>query len=775
MIDYLEPKERAYENRFKKGNDMTNNNSEFKRSDVRSPAVNNSSGKSSIQTFDQQEQEEFDQSDSIDISMPRAHVRSKIYPGPYSILSNLQDLNGSWYIQFALAPDPSKGIVLLLHEIRGPMRIEAGPNVLLISGDIYVAPIISKPKLPDNYKPKANWCPHMPFKEYKWYFRSKGVKFDNGSLDFAFVRHLWDATKKKFTNSDSGWMKLQSFTAHFPKRTIVQMTGEAMIGGYIYNVTANKTSDFYRECRLEVDVMKNRNLVSSATSCDGLETFNIAGVYQEAGWDVNVVVSDINIPEDNLLTRADLAALMSKYRAISTIGHTWHVWLLVGSKDDNNPYDSSLGWIWDTKNPPYREGVVIFYDGTFTTDKTKWYYPKILSSIRGKKLGQVPLAFIRTLVHEVAHAFNLYHPKHDVHSVPTGTTIMNQTGDLFSQATTTNLFPCNAELEFNGHNRTSLIHSPDPQVAPGWMGFGWGHGSLFSGVSEPTDATGLGHNMSEANWARLTVNVPSEIFHGEIIIVTFTLANVGKIPQWVQTTLNLSEGYLRVRVTDPKGETVDIGDVFHIDGIPHMKELQPQESISKQAQILYTNKGYVFDQLGRYKVEVEFDLGGVNGTVARSAPVEITVRPPFSKEELNLSRLMMDETIGLSLSIGDIGTDPNVRERYETIMERFIFSNTGAACALVLTNSLLRDLQDILTGELLRRADEDAAVRALELTVRERTATELMTLATAVISPTDRTAPLLKLIQTQLQEAPPNRYEPEDIELALRILEDHLA
>jgi hypothetical protein len=98
---------------------------------------------------------------------------------------------------------------------------------------------------------------------------------------------------------------------------------------------------------------------------------------------------------------------------------------------------------------------------------------------------------LRTLVHEAGRAFNLFHPKHDVHNVPIGTTIMNQTGDAMGFATDANPYPGNITFGFDDHNRTSLIHSPDPQVAPGWKRFGWGHGSLSRGIAEPVDAAGF--------------------------------------------------------------------------------------------------------------------------------------------------------------------------------------------------------------------------------------------------------------------------------------------
>ena len=58
-------------------------------------------------------------------------------------------------------------------------------------------------------------------------------------------------------------------------------------------------------------------------------------------------------------------------------------------------------------------------------------------------------------------------PKHDVHQPPIGTEIMNQTGDVIGFASSANTYPGNASFVFADHDRTSLIHAPDPQVRPG--------------------------------------------------------------------------------------------------------------------------------------------------------------------------------------------------------------------------------------------------------------------------------------------------------------------
>jgi hypothetical protein len=197
--------------------------------------------------------------------------------------------------------------------------------------------------------------------------------------------------------------------------------------------------------------------------------------------DFVATINEIDVPEDTELTTTELHNLLAGHQAPATPGdQAWRLWLLVGSRMQ----EDFFGIMFD-EIAPHRQGAAGFHDPELPDSSV------IEAGARGQALGNVPLAFLRTLVHEAGHAFNLFHPKADVHNVAIGTTIMNQTGDVISFATAANPYPCTATLGFEDHNLTSLIHSPDPQVKPGWKEFGWGHGSLFGGVPAPTDVAGL--------------------------------------------------------------------------------------------------------------------------------------------------------------------------------------------------------------------------------------------------------------------------------------------
>lgn len=682
---------------------------------------------------------------------------------------SLQDLNGSWYIQIQRKPPAP-----VSPWVRGPMRIEVLEDNLRISGDIYVKATVFPPVdhgqqgIPISMKEDAlvikdHWYPQLKPIEYRWYFRSTSDAYTaGGQLRFEFTRHLWNTITEEFTGTDAGWMKMKCKASPvvFPKRRKLTLKGEAMIGGVRYNVIAIKTSPYYRGCLVEGDIMINRNWPVTATSCDGTETFDFTGVYRAAGMDFQHFISDLSVPEDPVLTTVELETLLATHRSVPS-KHIWRLWLFAGSR-----MDGTLGLMFDD-TPPYREGAVGFYDPTLSSD------PIISPSAQGKKLGEVPLAFLRTLIHEAGHAFNLFHPKHDVHGIPKGTTLMNQTGDVMGFATTSNPFPCNATFAFNNHEHTSLVHSPDPQVAPGRKQFGWGHGTLFAGVPEPVDETGLHSNIPLAEELQLEIKLPHEIFRGEFIVAEVTVTNVGDTIQAVPTALNLSEGYLRIAMVDPLGKANDVRDITVICSIPQFKQLNPGESVSGQIQLFYTNDWYTFEQIGRYTIQGELDVGETLDKVIRSPAVDIFVRLPTSDRDRTLAGITIDIGVGRSFALGDFGADTKTEEKLRQAMNQFGDTVTGAACAMVLANSYARDFRNIRANRIERRKDEQKANRALEIALSHLDALNAGRLAIAIVAPRETAAPLPKKVQSMLEKTGKKKYKKEDLEKAHNILSEN--
>ncbi len=679
-----------------------------------------------------------------------AGVENLFQPGLLTRNCSLGDLNGSWFLQLTRQGPHS------LVQIRGPMRIEARAPVLRISGDIYVAPLIGpanravpvaavevlQPFVSNALIFRRNWYPQLPQRHYSWYFRSTGVSYSAGRLRFKFVRHIWDRVTSEFVSEDRGQMefncRLSSVIDHalLPQRTI-EMRGTVKLGGVTYDAVATKTSPYYRGCAIEVDVMTNRSFPLSATAAGGA-VVSFQSIYRTAGWDCGVSVDQTSLAEDAQLTTTELHAALAANRRPATSPDAWRLWLMVGSA-----MGSTFGLMFDDA-APHREGAVGFFDPTLSND------PVIAADARGKKLGEVAAAFLRTLVHEAGHAFNLYHPKHDVHTVPTGTTIMNQTGDVIGFATTTNTYPGIISFTFDDHNRTSLIHSPDPQVSPGWKPFGWGHGDLSGGVAEPVDALGLMRDAEPAADLALELSVPDTLFRGEFVSASFTLTNRGDAPRVVTAALNLSQGDLRLLLTPPNGNVYDVRDSIIVCGDRPLTVLQPGESLTGNGQIFFTNQGFTFRQTGRFIVSAELNVGDGSGEVVRSEAVTVVVRAPITPEEEEIARLSMTPAVGGAFARGDFGVSDEARENLVRLADAHLDGDTGIAAALVLANSSGSAVRDLQSGDCLRERDAKAAEAYFGRAAEAATAPGsrgLVWLATAVAAPTEAGAPVLDLAE----------------------------
>jgi hypothetical protein len=661
-------------------------------------------------------------------------------------------LDGSWFLEIL------GGISLF--QTRGALRIEASGTQLRASGDMYTSEPVIGPIGPIRTAPthladvelklppaalviRRNWYPNFPQREYSWYFRSTGVSYLSGVLLITFTRHLWNRQQQQFVSTDQGWLRLtcrQSVVKlpTFPQPTM-QLTGTAMIGGQQRQIRATKTSPYYRGCVVEVDVMTNRNWVTSAATPGGTVTFT--GVYRSHGLDFRAVVNDTNVPEDANLTVAELHALMDTHRSLQA-PPKWHLWLFVGSRLGTS---GTLGLMFD-QTAPHREGAVGFADPQLGSSSI------LEPSAQNQPLGNVPAAFLRTLIHEAGHAFNLFHPKHDVHSVPIGTTIMNQTGDVMGFATTTNRYPGNATFAFNDHNATSLVHSPDPQVAPGWRDFGWGHGSVSAGLPVPTDVAGLAVDP-EAEDLRLELSVPDLVVRGEIVIAEVTVTNTGDAPRWVTSRLNLTEDDLWIQVEDPSGTLAPVRDIVLACSLPRLVELEPGGSISASFQLFYTNEGFTFDQPGLYQLTAELDIGDGSQQVVRSEPVRLEVQLPVDEEPRRLAELTMDEAIGRSVALGDFGPDEDAAATLATVAEEYPETDTGAVLGLVLANGFGRDTLDLTSGDVATPARARDARGLVDQLLEHRTQEELERLAGVAVSALEPDAPVVEELRRRADDS----------------------
>jgi hypothetical protein len=158
----------------------------------------------------------------------------------------------------------------------------------------------------------------------------------------------------------------------------------------------------------------------------------------------------------------------------------------------------------------------------------------------------------------------------------------------------------------------------------------------------------------------------------------------------------------------------------------------------------------------------------------RSEVVEVYVRAPASDALRDMAALVMDPAVGLAFALGDFGANTDTQDRLTTVMNRHGDTETGAAAALVLANSLARDFRDLRTGQTLREADRAASAQALDVAVKGRAATTLAKYATAIVAPRELGAPLISAVQKRLAKPGRGRRNKGDLEQAKAVITNFL-
>ena len=403
---------------------------------------------------------------------------------PESFLS-MEALDGGWYLQLQPEDDDSD------KRLCGPLRIQRASDGaaerfgdFLISADLYRydgdASGFPEPITQYQLYIDPNWYPQLPWAGYFGHLKCKennSVSYDSGKLSFDADHHSWDrnwfpdVSAPQQSHFDISCSQQLVRHDNLPQDTL-RLTGEASIGANHYRLIATKTSPFCRGCRVEVDEMQDRRWIPDAYRHGGAKE-SFTGVFRKTGFDIYLSPGNMDIPEAVELSRAQLNELLEKKKRLGfeCDERSWRLWMLVASRLDEIPAVTNEPWfgvMFDSmpSDDFWREGVAVFSDPPVLLDTE----PKpVVDGLKGKRLGDLDVAFLRTALHEAGHAFGLIHPVDD-HRLGKieGRTIMNGTGDVKSKATKKMPFPRNIEFAFDPQNALLLIHSPDPKVAPGW-------------------------------------------------------------------------------------------------------------------------------------------------------------------------------------------------------------------------------------------------------------------------------------------------------------------
>lgn len=388
---------------------------------------------------------------SDDSFQPHVFRRESSFPFPPGFLPE-----GCYFIRLM----PTSPYTPPRFQYEGTIRVQRFGDTTIASGDLYNKDVcVSFPIKNDG---TAN-VPVFPRKDYAYYLSVTGIEGEQETGNI-----LLELEPHYFNQFNQTWSKRVPLKAvlkfstepgniHYWRGEILTHSG--IVLGYMIFVFV---SPFLRQAIIEID------RVATAPLPIDRKKDRWRSVFKKACWDVVVEISDDDVEETDgiIWSHEKLHEKMLKYRQSADLDTQWRYHLLVVGKlsggDFGAMYDNTVNGI--NGNP--REGAAISYLESFPDDLC-W------GKCRGKPFGKFLDPYIRTAIHEIGHAMNLYHP--DNHNE---NHIMQKTLHVARNADPQKQFPDNIEWSFSSQDVHLLCHLPDIVLRPGGVWFGTDHRRL---------------------------------------------------------------------------------------------------------------------------------------------------------------------------------------------------------------------------------------------------------------------------------------------------------
>jgi hypothetical protein len=401
--------------------------------------------------------------------------------------------------------------------------------------------------------------------------------------------------------------------------------------------TMGWVSKFFRRTTLEIDVLMG----AVAPAAVGGEDFR--SVFAKAGWDLNVIQDQTNIPVPTGVTAnacwssADLHALMTTVRSPATnLDAEWRMHLVVVPA----AMGCGRGVMYDTIGVP-REGVASFSDDGYPTSQSSNF-----GTAANQEQRDVPRAFLRSACHEVGHGFNQIHQEQEAGADNSIMTTTPSVADVLGGPTTgaAGVFPDDINLAFNEHVRHHLVHFPDPVVRPGGMTFGTGHSSSVPEADR--------YYFEPDELALELAATESRIELGEPLALRWTLTNASRQPLPVPSDIGIEAQHAFITVTDPRGRAKLMPSfVIRTDNVG-IRMLEPDEHLEAQTRVYWSPRGFAFEEPGKYSVEVRMVWTAHGTPFGVRASTDVWVNYPRADEDNEAAAALLHPDVGKYVALG---------------------------------------------------------------------------------------------------------------------------
>ncbi|OEJ23451.1 hypothetical protein AR457_01960 [Streptomyces agglomeratus] len=365
-------------------------------------------------------------------------------------------------------------------------------------------------------------------------------------------------------------------------------------------------------------------------------TLTVPKAFAEAGIEMQVAGAPNIVPfqeagPDAKWDESELHNAMVNHFSLWKDAPLWRVWTLVATAF----VDSRVrGIMFDGAGAFQRQGCAVFHDKIKGTDPAS------------------QRAQLRTYVHELGHAFNLYHSwLKDQVSPPQPLGPNGGMGDLSwmnyaqgykplppapgGEAAYWAAFP----FQFTDNELVHLRHGFYRDVVMGGNRFG-------VGASE-TEADLFGDPVVNNSGLALELRSPSAFRFGQPVVVELKLSTTDLNGRSTHGYLNPEEGFVTIAICTPSGvvKTYRPPMTRCVDDAEQVRLDSERPAIYKSTYIGYGKDGLYFQQPGRYQLRAQYVAS--DGSRVLSQIHHLTVRSPLTDEDENVAELMMGDDQGM--------------------------------------------------------------------------------------------------------------------------------
>jgi hypothetical protein len=545
----------------------------------------------------------------------------------------------------------------------GTLRIEAIDGGRRASGDLYQRPTI-KVRIPGPGTPfpiggstiilapppnPADGIPIRAIDKYAYFLRvtkilesiTIGESFELGLEMFTFSHTTsalgrWGAPLK--CTATMTWMP-GATPAGFPSRShylegdLKADNGNVLMG----RLKMGWVSDFFRKATIEIDTV-----AGSERPLDSGAGHDWSTVGAGMGYDLKLVESQQDVPEmtGNSWSNAEMHAAMLAHRDSADLNREWRYHILAVKMIDETErgimYDNDAT---DSNNVP-REGVGI---------STHWIIPDQWGSSSGMRFGLAKAAHFRTAVHELGHAFGLYHNTIDLG-------FMN-TSDVIARAGNTGStpFPDNIKWAFADNDLKRLRHRPDIYIRPGGVPFG--DANDLNPLETPDDRA-LALDMPELKLELTPLR--TELPLGAPVRIELKLSNKSDTTIPIPKRIDLKSNCIRGVVTDPSGKSRTFKSLFGCLDEEPLVDLKQKSSVTKSLTLLRGGEGALFPSSGISTITVQIrwalpsagEAGPIPEAVVSGSTTVLVMGPHTGAHAKSAHKVLTSPDLQLLMALG---------------------------------------------------------------------------------------------------------------------------